>query len=129
MKTLIIQLIILSYCTFSNVKGQSDNLYRHLEKDVYIKLTELEVKQNKRVKGGVANALLNFYQNYLSVQFSSECIYSPSCSAHSREAFQKYNFIKSIFISTDRITRCSGWVWKETPDFLINKDGLIEDHP
>lgn len=129
MKIVLLHLVFFNCFVFSVIRGQSDSLVYRLEKITFNNLIKLESKQNKRVNGGIANTLLNFYQNNLSIQFSADCIYYPSCSAHSREAFQKYGFIKSILISADRITRCSGWILRETPNFLISDDGHITDHP
>ena len=129
MTNLIVYLIVFNCFACSIIKGQSDSVLYRLEKKTINNLTELEAKKNKRFNGGIANTFLNFYQNYLSIQFSADCIYYPSCAGNSREAFQKYGFIKSILISADRNTRCSGWIWRETPNFLISDDGHIIDRP
>lgn len=52
-------------------------------------------------------SLLYIYQNTISYQFSSDCLYNPSCSEFSKRAIKRYGFIKGCFLSADRLTRCN----------------------
>jgi len=50
--------------------------------------------------------LLNLYQKYISSFFPPSCRFYPSCSEYSRQAFQKYGFLKGAFLSFKRIMKC-----------------------
>lgn len=52
-------------------------------------------------------ALLYFYQNVLSPQFSADCLFHPTCSDFSKQAIREYGLAKGVFLSADRITRCN----------------------
>jgi len=50
--------------------------------------------------------LINLYQ---SIPFSSHgsCKFSPSCSNYSKEAYERYGFIKGTILTIKRILRCN----------------------
>ncbi len=49
---------------------------------------------------------LYIYQKFLSTQISAGCLYHPSCSEFSREAFSRFSIPKALLSSMDRIMRC-----------------------
>jgi putative membrane protein insertion efficiency factor len=52
--------------------------------------------------------LIKIYQKYISpLKGVSTCKYTPTCSAYSIEAFEKYGFFKGLFLSCWRIIRCN----------------------
>ena len=52
--------------------------------------------------------LIKVYQKYISpLKGVSTCKYTPTCSAYSIEAFEKYGFFKGLFLSCWRIIRCN----------------------
>ena len=52
--------------------------------------------------------LIKIYQKYISpLKGASTCKYTPTCSAYSIEAFEKYGFFKGLFLSCWRIIRCN----------------------
>jgi uncharacterized protein len=53
--------------------------------------------------------LINLYQKYISPLFIQSCRFYPSCSEYSKQAFEKYNFFKALFLSIYRIIRCNPW--------------------
>lgn len=56
----------------------------------------------------MAFGLLMFgYQNLLSVQLSSNCLYTTSCSRFSIGAIKEYGIIKGVMLSADRLSRCN----------------------
>jgi len=77
-----------------------DYIYKN-ESSLFKKMNPINV-----VFGGA----LFFYQNYLSSQISSGCLYSPSCSEFSKEVLREYGLAKGIILSADRIHRCNGLV-------------------
>ena len=52
-------------------------------------------------------SLMWVYQKVISPQFSSTCLYSPSCSAYSKDLIREYGIIKGIIFTADRLTRCN----------------------
>ncbi|MCH4897008.1 membrane protein insertion efficiency factor YidD [Marinilabiliaceae bacterium JC040] len=51
--------------------------------------------------------MLFIYDNTLAPIISSPCLFSPSCALFFRKSLCEYGFIKALFISTDRIIKCS----------------------
>ena len=51
--------------------------------------------------------LMYFYQKFISVQFSSSCLYNPTCSHFSKLLILEYGVFKGTFLSADRLTRCN----------------------
>ena len=49
------------------------------------------------------------YQNVLSKQISTGCLYTPSCSEFSKDAIREYGLVKGIILSDDRVHRCNGF--------------------
>lgn len=58
--------------------------------------------------------LLYLYQKYVSVQLSTDCIYTPSCSHYSALLIKRYG-IHGIFLSADRLTRCNKFAIGDIP--------------
>jgi putative component of membrane protein insertase Oxa1/YidC/SpoIIIJ protein YidD len=52
---------------------------------------------------------IRFYQKFISSQDMETCSFHPSCSRFSGMAFQKTSFIKGLFLTSDRLQRCSGF--------------------
>lgn len=50
---------------------------------------------------------VKFYQQNISPLLGPHCRYSPTCSQYSVEAFEKYGFLKGLFLSVKRILRCN----------------------
>ncbi len=48
------------------------------------------------------------YRLILSPLLPASCIYRPTCSAYTIEAFKRHGVIKGIILSVTRITRCHG---------------------
>jgi len=49
---------------------------------------------------------LYVYQNLISKQLSTKCLYTPSCSEFAREGIREYGLLKGTFLSVDRVNRC-----------------------
>lgn len=56
---------------------------------------------------------LYVYQNVVSKQISSNCIYNPSCSEFSKNAIKEYGLFKGLVLSTDRIYRCNAFAARD----------------
>ena len=78
----------------------------------------------------LANTLLFGYQNILSEQIQANCGFEPSCSQFSKEAINELGFIRGIFLTADRLTRCNGQSQEKLEDCLVNhKTGRTIDSP
>lgn len=54
--------------------------------------------------------LISFYKKYISpifYFFGIECKYYPTCSEYTKQAIQKYGFLKGIFLGFIRILKCN----------------------
>ena len=53
-------------------------------------------------------SLIRFYQKVLyPLKWSTDCIYTPTCSEYAVQAISKYGIIKGILLSVWRILRCN----------------------
>ena len=57
----------------------------------------------------VAIALLKLYKATVSKWKGKRCIYTPSCSVYSMEAYQKRGFIVGSWLTLKRLLRCAPW--------------------
>lgn len=53
--------------------------------------------------------IIDFYQKYIRIYKKPSCVFYPSCSTYSKEAFIKYGFFKGFYLSLFRILRCHPW--------------------
>ena len=54
--------------------------------------------------------LIKFYKKHLSIFFEKvgvKCKFYPTCSEYSIQAFEKYGFLKAMFLSIKRILKCN----------------------
>lgn len=51
--------------------------------------------------------IIKFYQKFISPMKKPCCIYYPTCSNYSYEAYQKYGFFKGTYLTIWRILRCN----------------------
>ncbi|MCP4295897.1 MAG: membrane protein insertion efficiency factor YidD, partial [Proteobacteria bacterium] len=50
--------------------------------------------------------MLWIYQKGISPLMPSHCMYWPSCSDYSRQAFQKHGLLWGIYLTINRLVRC-----------------------
>lgn len=53
--------------------------------------------------------LIDFYQKYIRIYKKPSCVFYPSCSMYSKQAFLKYGFFKGFYLSFKRVLRCHPW--------------------
>lgn len=80
--------------------------------------------QTKNRKG----FLFAFYKNHISKQILNDCIYDHSCSQFSHDVFKNFGFIKGMFLTTDRLTRCNRASLAEMTPARIDDNGKAIDH-
>ena len=58
----------------------------------------------------VAIALLKLYKATLSkLKGGKKCIYTPSCSVYSMEAYERHGFLVGSWLTFKRLIRCAPW--------------------
>ncbi len=50
--------------------------------------------------------LIRFYQMFLSALFPRSCRFSPSCSAYTAQAVEKYGAARGAYLGVRRVLRC-----------------------
>ena len=50
--------------------------------------------------------LIRIYRRFISPILPASCRYDPTCSVYSQQAFQRYGFLKALYLSIRRILRC-----------------------
>jgi uncharacterized protein len=66
--------------------------------------------------------LMYVYQRIISPQLPSECLYSPSCSAFSKDLIYDYGIIKGVFTTSDRLIRCNRLSALDVHPLLVNEN-------
>ncbi|ACR78981.1 MULTISPECIES: membrane protein insertion efficiency factor YidD [Kosmotoga] len=51
--------------------------------------------------------LINFYRKYISPSKPPTCRFTPTCSAYTFEAVQRFGVFKGLLLGTWRILRCN----------------------
>jgi len=51
--------------------------------------------------------LINFYRKYISPSKPPTCRFTPTCSAYTSEAVQRFGVFKGLLLGTWRILRCN----------------------
>ncbi len=61
-----------------------------------------------------------FYQNMLSPQLSSSCIYHPTCSSFSIQLIREYGVVRGTLFTADRLTRCTRLTLLDIPEYRVS---------
>ena len=73
-------------------------------------------------------SMMYIYQGYFSKQFSSSCLYNPSCSNMSKLLIHDFGIVKGVFLSADRLTRCNRLAAAQVHPMRINpSDGKVHE--
>lgn len=68
------------------------------------------------------------YQKVLSPQLQSHCPYEISCSAYSKVAISEFGLFKGVFMTADRLTRCTQFSTMDLlPSQINHSTGYIKD--
>lgn len=58
----------------------------------------------------IAIALLKLYKaTFSKLKGGKRCIYTPSCSVYSMEAYKTFGFVKGSWLTLKRLCRCAPW--------------------
>ena len=55
----------------------------------------------------VFGSMMWTYQKIISPQFSSTCLYSPTCSGYSKNLISDFGIIRGLVYTADRLSRCN----------------------
>ncbi|TFB23098.1 membrane protein insertion efficiency factor YidD [Filobacillus milosensis] len=50
--------------------------------------------------------LIKFYRKFISPLTGPSCRFHPTCSAYGLEAFQRFGFLKGLYLTIKRILKC-----------------------
>ena len=110
------KIIVLSFIfliNFSFAQNKEDlSFSRSLNKETVTAV--YNVKKDKSTSYG----FFSFYKRFISSQDSGDCNFYPSCSVYGTQSFQQLGFLKGLFNTFDRLTRCNGLNRK---DYHIHK--------
>jgi putative component of membrane protein insertase Oxa1/YidC/SpoIIIJ protein YidD len=113
---MIKKIIVLSFIfltNFSFAQNKEDLIFSQSLNDETV-ISIYNVKKNKNTSYG----FFLFYKKFISSQDSGDCNFYPSCSVYGTQSFQKLGFLKGLFNTFDRLTRCNGLNRK---DYHIHK--------
>lgn len=130
LRTILISLFYLTFILFQNaveLRGQT------LKETVSIDLEEIFAKNlddNVNEETGSNNLLIHLYQNHISTQDGSNCVFHPSCSEFAKIVLNKSDDLKrSLLLITDRIQRCHISSFKTMQYELDEKNLRLADPP
>ncbi len=89
----------------------------------------IKLKISKKINPAyfLLSGTMFLYQNIISQQISAVCLYEITCSNYSKRMLEDYGLLKAIFLSADRLTRCTQRVREEIPEYKYNKGKVIDD--
>ncbi len=67
---------------------------------------------------------IQFYKIYLSGYFGGHCRFDPSCSEYAKNAFEQHSFLRALYLSLSRLSRChpfKSFGYDPVPRYLPNK--------
>ena len=136
MKIFLLSIVMLQFAYGAIAQQQPDDMgvlklheqYRKASEKVKSKSTVRFQKTYNPVKL-ILFIPLFAYQKVVSEQISASCSFEPSCSAFSILAIKKLGFIKGLFLTADRLTRCNGNAQPESEFYLYDarKSKVIDD--
>lgn len=63
----------------------------------------------KRLPVRFALALIQFYRFAISPFLGSNCRYTPTCSAYTMVAMERFGFMRGLGLGVRRVLRCHPW--------------------
>lgn len=77
----------------------------------------------------IAIALLKLYKATLSEwKGGKKCIFTPSCSVYSMEAYNEFGFFKGSALTAKRLLRCAPWGKGGFDPIPVNLKGKMKWH-
>jgi len=70
------------------------------------------------------------YQNAVSPQLGTRCLYELSCSNFSKQSLKEFGMVKGVFLTADRLLRCNKISMLDLHPMTFNeKSGRFIDNP
>lgn len=76
----------------------------------------------------IAIALLKLYKATISKWKGKRCIYAPSCSVYSMEAYARFGFFKGSWLTFKRLVKCAPWGKGGFDPVPVNLKGNMKWH-
>ncbi|MDZ4677296.1 MAG: membrane protein insertion efficiency factor YidD [Oligoflexia bacterium] len=71
----------------------------------------------------MAIVLIDIYRYVFAGLFGGRCRFTPSCSCYARDAFSAFGFLRGLFLTTKRLSRCHPWGGYGYEPLVTNKAG------
>jgi uncharacterized protein len=126
--------ICLSHCAQAQQNQLSDAMVKvasrafELEKTPYrpmIKPKKSQTWQRLNPLFYVSGGLLFFYQNVLSDQIQSNCMFEISCSGYTKKCIQTHGLVIGILLGADQLGSCHPFIQMDYEPNCIQPDGKI----
>jgi putative component of membrane protein insertase Oxa1/YidC/SpoIIIJ protein YidD len=72
---------------------------------------------------------LFFYQKVISPQIVMGCVFNPSCSNFSKGCVHEFGVVKGVFLSADRLTRCTRLSSIDFHPIMFDEHDKVNDFP
>lgn len=92
------------------------------EKRMYIYKNQPKTFKNSNPASLIYGGSLYVYQNLISLHFSADCLYDPSCSEFSKLAAKEYGLFKGGLLSFDRLSRCNRIAATDLDPAFLNRE-------
>ncbi len=127
--SILIFLVIFAYPIFSQDLNDINSLIRHSSS---LSPETLHWHNKESYRGEAMNPVLRWafdlYQQRLTYQLYSRCIYRESCSEFARKAIGEGGIVAGFLLAMDRLGRCNGLEWISRARNLP-EGSLIPDPP
>ncbi len=97
----LIGLLFMISCSTFDKKSEDDNNF------FYQKGVLIQKETHGNYFRSTITPLFLIYDKFISPIDNRKCIFTPTCSAYSRQAIQKYGFFQGYVLTFARITRCN----------------------
>jgi putative component of membrane protein insertase Oxa1/YidC/SpoIIIJ protein YidD len=135
-------ILFLVFCLYSNCSFCQTSDANLLLNDLQIDSSQIPKKRkvnyvfkdkNWVVKYNPVSLLfgggLFFYQKVISPQIVMGCAFNPSCSNFSKECVHEFGVVKGIFLSADRLTRCTRLSSIDFHPIMFDENKKVNDLP
>ncbi|MBN1754611.1 membrane protein insertion efficiency factor YidD [bacterium] len=120
---ILLSLISISYYATGLFAADSSRVSTKVADDRHVNQKELIELPTNPVKM-LAGLVIDLYQFFFSHQDNQECQFDPSCSEFAKQAFEQYDPLQAILMTSDRLIRCNPFAYRYYP---LNSRGSLRD--
>lgn len=122
-----LSIFIILFSITAKGQGLVDNELKNLfEDDHHQEDYSKNLKESEDEFKILISAGFLFYKKFISSQDTPSCVFYPSCSVYSVEAFQKKGIILGWLHTFDRLTRCHQLVREKDYPFDTEKNRFYD---